>query len=319
MKISVIGCGRWGTFLAWYLNKNGHEVALLGRKSSEKFKRLKSERRNDVVELNESILLSNDFEKETLKAELIVISIASQQLRSLAKRLAGFEGIKEKTIVLCMKGLEKETGKRLSEIIREEIGTDKVAVWVGPGHVQEFVREIPNCMVIDSENTSVRDSLIKALSGGLIRFYVGCDMIGNEIGAASKNVVGIAAGMLDGLKMSCLKGALMSRGTNEIGRLIEAMGGNRNSVYGLAHLGDYQATVFSQFSHNRTYGEKFVTHSDYKDLAEGVDTTKALKLLGEKYNVELPIVESVYQVLFEGKDALTTVKSLFLRDIKKEM
>ena len=145
-----------------------------------------------------------------------------------------------------MKGLEAATGKRLSTIVKEELGEDTpVAVWLGPGHVQEFTAGVPNCMVLDSQDEALQEELITAFSSQLIRFYYGRDMIGNEIGGASKNVIGIAAGMLDGLGLSSLKGALMSRGTREIARLIKALGGNELSAYGLCHLGDYEATVFS--------------------------------------------------------------------------
>ena len=119
-----------------------------------------------------------------------------------------------------MKGLEIGTGERLSEIARENLDpSNKVAVWIGPGHVQEFYRGIPNCMVIDSEDEETKRYLVDSFSSDLIRFYYGQDLVGNEVGAAAKNVIGIAAGMLDGLGLSSLKGALMSRGTREVARL----------------------------------------------------------------------------------------------------
>lgn len=171
--------------------------------------------------------------------------------------------------------------RRLSEIAEEAVGDcNDVAVWLGPGHVQEFVNGVPNCMVIDSRSEAVKERLIAWLSGGLIRFYYGTDLIGNEIGAAAKNVIGIAAGMLDGMGLSSLKGALMSRGTREVSRLIAAMGGNGFSAYGLCHLGDYEATVFSQYSHNRRFGELFVRGEPYTELAEGYDTVKGALCAG---------------------------------------
>ncbi len=143
-------------------------------------------------------------------------------------------------------------------------------------------------------------------------------MIGNEIGAASKNVIGIAAGMLDGLHLSTLKGALMSRGTREIARMISAMGGSELSAYGLCHLGDYEATVFSKFSHNRQFGESFIQHEDYTELAEGFYAVKALVVLGREYHVDLPICNAVYDVLYNGKDASNTLNALFTRSLKNE-
>lgn len=173
-------------------------------------------------------------------------------------------------------------------------------------------------MVIDSEDNTAKHLLVKEFSSDLIRFYLGNDIIGSEIGAASKNVIGIAAGMLDGMGLSTLKGALMSRGTREIARLISAMGGNELSAYGLCHLGDYEATVFSKFSHNRAFGECFVSGTDYKDLAEGYFTAKAMVELGEKFGVELPICHAVYRILYQNADFHTEMQSLFKRSVKNE-
>ena len=173
-------------------------------------------------------------------------------------------------------------------------------------------------MVIDSEDEDVKHRLADEFSSELIRFYYGTDLIGNEIGAAAKNVVGIAAGMLDGMKRSSLKGALMSRGTREIARLIGAMGGNEISAYGLCHLGDYEATLFSPHSHNRRFGECYVTGEAYTELAEGYFTVKALVELEDKYGVELPICHAVYDILYCGADVTASLSSLFARGIKKE-
>jgi glycerol-3-phosphate dehydrogenase (NAD(P)+) len=154
-----------------------------------------------------------------------------------------------------MKGLESSSGKRLSQVFSEEVGKNvNVAVWLGPGHVQEYVNNIPNCMVIGSENVDITKKIVQELNSDLIRFYYGQDLIGNEMGAATKNVIGIAAGMLDGLNYSSLKGSLMARGTREISRLVSVMGGSDLTIYGLSHLGDYEATLFSMHSNNRKFG-----------------------------------------------------------------
>ena len=196
--------------------------------------------------------------------------------------------------------------------------SNRIAVWLGPGHVQEFYKGIPNCMVIDSKDEATKKYLVEKFSSNLIRFYYGNDMLGNEIGAAAKNVIGIAAGALDGLGLSSLKGALMSRGTREVSRLIEKMGGNPFSAYGLCHLGDYEATVFSEFSNNRKFGEMLAKGEKFDKLAEGYYTSKAMMKLKEEYNVELPITEAVYNACFENKDAKTEIENLFLRSIKNE-
>ena len=317
MKISVIGCGRWGSFIAWYLDRKGHAISLYGRETSKNMSRFKETRTNGLITLPKTIKLETDLGK-TLDAEVIIISVNSQGLRALMQEIAKFEA-ENRIFVLCMKGMEISSGKRLSEVMEEFIHeSSAVAVWLGPGHVQEFYRGIPNCMVIDSKSEEVKEKLIDSFSSDLIRFYYGNDLIGNEIGGATKNIIGIAAGMLDGLKLSSLKGALMSRGTREISRLIEAMGGNVLSAYGLCHLGDYEATVFSSFSHNRMFGETFVKGESYGDLAEGYYTVSAIMKISESCGVDLPICRAVYDVLFEKKDPKETLDALFIRSLKEE-
>lgn len=317
MNITVIGCGRWGSFITWYLDKIEHKVTLYGRESSDKMKEFMENRSNGLLTLRDSVMLTTNLDV-VKTSDVIVISINSQGLQKLMSSLADYN-LKNKTFVLCMKGIEIGTGRRLSQIVKENVdSSNHVAVWLGPGHVQEFCKDIPNCMVIDSDEEQVKDILIGEFSGDLIRFYYGTDLIGNEIGAAAKNVIGVAAGMLDGLNLTTLKGALMSRGTREIARLINAMGGNELSAYGLCHLGDFEATVFSEFSHNRKYGELFVKNESYNELAEGYYTVKALIELEEKYNVELPICRAVYDVLYQGKEPRDTLNKLFTRSLKNE-
>ena len=202
-KVAVMGCGRWGSLIAWYLDRMGHDVCLYGRESSATFARFVAERKNDFLTLPETVTLTSSLD-EVMSREIVIVSVGSQQLRGLMEELSVYpEG--NRVFVLCMKGIEISTGKRLSQVA-SEFRKEPVAVWLGPGHVQDFYRGQPNCMVIDSENTALRDELIRLFSGDLIRFYYGTDLIGNEIGAAAKNVVGIAAGMLDGVGLSSLKG-----------------------------------------------------------------------------------------------------------------
>lgn len=318
MKITVIGCGRWGTFIAWYLDSIGHTVRLYGPATSPQMIELLATRKNNLIELTDSMTVTTSLD-EALDAETIIISIGSQNLQGLLDELRPY-GIKDQTFVLCMKGLEMESGRRLSEIAEDNLDpSNKIAVWIGPGHVQEFYKKHPNCMVIDSKDEGTKIRLVDEFSSELIRFYYGQDLIGNEIGAASKNVIGIAAGMLDGLALSTLKGALMSRGTREIARLIKAMGGNELSAYGLCHLGDYEATVFSEHSHNRMFGELYVKGEKYDQLAEGYYTAEAMMVLAKRYDVELPICEAVYRILYEGEDVNKALSDLFTRSLKCEI
>lgn len=315
-KITVIGCGRWGSFIAWYLDSINHDVTIYGRSGSSSLNQLIKTRHNEYLSINESINLSSDL-NSAKNSDIIIISVPSQSLRSVCKQLNEIDVV-NKIIVLCMKGIEIETGKRLTEIVEEELPDNKVAVWIGPGHVQSFINGVPNCMVIDSEDYKTKNEIINLFSSELIRFYYGSDLIGNEIGAAAKNVIGIAAGMLDGYNLTSLKGALMARGTREISRLIKAKGGNELSAYGLCHLGDYEATIFSPYSHNRKFGEAFVKKEEFEYLAEGYYTVKALMKMEEETKSDLPICNAVYKILYENEDPKSILNSLFSRSLKNE-
>ena len=321
MNISVIGCGRWGTFIAWYLDSlKNHNVTIYGRKDSEHFKQLKNTRCNELLSFSDSMKFTDSL-KVACEAEVIVISIGSQSLRDVIRDIAAL-GVKNKIFLLCMKGIELNTEKRLSTVVLDELTEQNtgcnIAVWLGPGHVQDFAKGIPGCMVIDSYDEATKRLLVNEFSSELIRFYYGNDMIGNEIGAALKNVIGIAAGMLDGMNIGALKGALTTRGTYEVSKLIEAMGGNSRSAYGLCHLGDYSATVFSEYSNNRMFGEMFVKGEHFEKLAEGYYTVKAVIGLANKNGVQMPICQSVYDVLYNGADPIKTIRLLMSRDIKCE-
>ena len=325
MKISVLGCGRWGSFIGWYLATHGHEVCLWGPEGGEAYEVLKETGKNEYVSLDKRITLTCDLKEALDFADTSIISIPSQALRGFMQKIKDLGGL-ERTFVLCMKGIEVATGCRLSEVLIETgVKKENIAVWVGPGHIQAFTQGIPNCMVIDSYSETLKKRLCEEFGSSLIRFYLGEDIIGTEVGAAAKNVMGIVAGMLDGCGYAALKGALMARGAREVARLIKAMGGNELSAYGLAHLGDYEATLFSPYSHNRAYGESIVSGRIFEKLAEGVPTAGALKKLGEKYGVDLPITNVVYEICYEKSEnetgrekALRLLERLFSRDTKSE-
>ena len=318
MKISVLGCGRWGSFIGWYLVNNNHKVIQWGTEGNYSFDILKNTGRNEYVALDKRIDLTSNLQYAIENSDIIIISISAQALRSFMQRVVAFD-IKDKKFILCMKGIEVETGKRLSEVVAESgVDENNIAVWVGPGHIQAFTKGLPNCMVIDSKNKDLVKYLADNLRGNLIRFYYGDDIIGSEIGAAAKNVMGIAAGMLDGGGYTTLKGPLMARGAREVARLIKALGGNEISAYGLCHLGDYETTLFSEYSNNRKFGEMYVKGEPFTKLAEGVSTAKAMYELGMKYNVDLPITNAVYNILYNKKDPMKEFLNLFSRSTRKE-
>lgn len=328
MRISVLGCGRWGSFIAWYqatVLKN--EVVSWGPEGDYSYEILKNTGKNEYVTLDKNITLTCDLQFAVENADVIIISISSQGLRGFMQKIIRCD-VKNKPFVLCMKGIEESTGKRLSEVLVESgIDKDNIAVWVGPGHIQAFTQGIPNCMVIDSASDSLKRKLADSFKSNLIRFYYGNDLIGTEIGAAAKNVLGIIAGVLDGSGYASLKGPLMARGANEVGRLIAALGGKFQSAYGLAHLGDYETTLFSEYSHNRKYGEMMAHGAKFEKLAEGVMTAKAMKKLGDKYGVDLPLTNAAYEACFlshvfesgdGAKHCMDIILKLFERETKSE-
>ena len=317
-NISVIGCGRWGSCLAWYTDRIGETVTLYGRKGAADFAALCKTRQNEFVTLPESVTLTDDLEK-ALSSDTVIISIGSQNLRGFLAECEPFD-LSGKTIVLCMKGLEIESGMRLSEIVREALGESvRLAVWVGPGHIQDFVLGIPNCMVIDSDDEQTKNELAHRFASDLIRIYVGQDLVGNEIGAAAKNVYGIGAGILDGLGYTSLKGAFIVRSAVEMARFITACGGEEKSIYGLAFLGECETTFFSPHSNNKRFGEKFVHGETETRLCEGVYTLEVLHRQSREKGVEMPICDALYRfVLARETDAKTLLSTLFARSLKEE-
>lgn len=320
MKFSVLGCGRWGSFISWYLSaKKNYDTCLFGRESSKAYQSLERTRTNEYVSLNENIFLTCDLKQAISFADNIIISISAQNLRNFVQDIVKNYDIQYKKFILCMKGLETPSCKRLTEIcIEEGIAKESLAVWLGPGHIQDFTSGIPNCMTIDSYSKELTRFLADNLASDLIRFYYGDDIIGNEIGAACKNIMGICAGVLDGLGYSAMKGPLMVRGAFEVSKFITAMGGDGYSAYGLTHLGDYETTLFSKYSNNRNFGEKLALGLPFDKLAEGVKTSEAVFKKAKELGVDMPITEAVYKVIFEKSDLKETLSSLFKRSIKTE-
>ena len=173
-------------------------------------------------------------------------------------------------------------------------------------------------MLFDGYERSTIERMVEFYKSPLIRFYYGSDVIGTEIGAAAKNVMGIVAGVLDGMGLSTLKGALMARGSREVARLIKQLGGNALSAYGLCHIGDYETTLFSQHSHNRMWGENYAKGKKYDKLAEGVHTARAMSLLADKCGVEMPITNAVNTMILDKIPPRTVMEQLFDRTLKDD-
>ena len=318
MNITVLGCGRWASFQAWYAHRCGHGVRMWGREGFADIEGLIQTRKNAYLTLPDAVELTTSLSDAVAHADDILISISAQGLRELATQLQAFD-LSGKRFLLCMKGMEQDTGKRLTAVMRECISQQVgIAVLAGPGHVQSYTAGIPGAQVVDSDDKALTRHFAQALGSDLIRLYIGSDLIGTEIGAAAKNVLGLAAGMLDGFHYESLKGALMARGAREVARLIAAMGGSEMSAYGLCHLGDFEATLFSHFSNNRAFGEGFVKGERFDMLAEGVYTVRALVTLSEQLDVDMPISRAVDNIVHHGADPETELTAMFLRSQKEE-
>lgn len=316
-KVSVIGCGRWGGFLGWYCaTYKKSNVLFLGVPGDPAYESLIKTGNNGYCQMPEGVSYTTDM-AEVLKNDFIIVSIGCQAFRGLCKQMSAYD-VKGKKFLLAMKGLESDTGKRMTQVFAEEIKERdvQVAVLGGPGHPQDYLKGIPSCVVVSSASDEAKYQIADYMNSNLIRSYYGTDLIGNEVAAALKNVVGVMAGILDGMGWTALKGSLMARGPVEVGRIIEYFGGQPKTAYGLAHLGDYEATLFSPHSHNRAYGEAWAKGEKFEKLAEGVPTLKAVYNLRDK--LEIPLCTALYHVIYENADPKKEIEALFQRPVKSE-
>ena len=320
-KITVLGSGRWASFHAWYqIEKLNNDVLICGRENNSSFDQLKNSKKNNYIEMPKSLQYTTNLETAINFADTIIVAISAQGMQEFSKKI-GQCNPQNKIFVLCMKGIDQNTGERLSQILCKNIAkSNHVCVWVGPGHVEELTAGQPNVMVMAGDDKKSVELVAKMFESSLISFLSNDDLIGVEVGAAAKNVMGIAAGFLDGLGKSSLKGALMARGCYEVSLLIEKMGGNKITAFGMSHLGDFEATLFSKNSHNRRYGEEFIQNklSNNIGTAEGVGTTKALYELSKKYGVNMPITNTVYGILYLNADKNSVIDNLFKSTVRKE-
>lgn len=327
-KISVLGAGSWGTALALLLHNNGHEV-LLWSTLSDEVKMLNEKREHESklpgVKLPEEILITADLNAALKEPDVVVLAVPSPFTRSTAHRMAPLVHDGQK-IVNVAKGIEEKTLMTLSEIIEEEIPNGDVCVLSGPSHAEEVGRGLPTTCVISAKTRESAEYLQGLFMSPLFRVYITTDMLGVELGASLKNVIALAAGTADGLGYGDnTKAALITRGIAEIARLGIKMGAKAETFCGLSGIGDLIVTCASVHSRNRKAGYligKGYTMQEAMDevkmVVEGVYSAKAAKGLAEKYQVEMPIIEEVNKVLFEGKSASEAVIDLMLRDKKLE-
>jgi glycerol-3-phosphate dehydrogenase (NAD(P)+) len=315
MKVGILGAGRWGSTLAWVQAKAGREVILWNRQ--DKFlKDLLDDRQNKYFKLPPKIKITGEL-KEALAGEVVFISIRAQFFNDLCLRLKKQTFPKNKLFILAMKGLEEKTGRRLSEIFNKNFPGSRLAFLAGPGHPQELSKNIPTAMTVAVQKPGDLAKAVRYCQTDLIKIFPNDDFIGVETGAALKNVMGLAGGLLTGLGKSSFKSYLLTRGPLEVGRLIKALGGKPQTVFGLSHLGDYGATVFSVFSHNHKAGELWVKKRKLSQEAEGIPTLRAVNLLIKKHKLDMPICSAVYKILYQKAKPEFLIESLM--DRRQEM
>ena len=326
-KIGVIGSGTWGTALAVLLTGNGHEVELWSAVPAE-VEALTATRRHPNLgdtPIPEKIRVTGDLEQAMKDKELLVLSVPSVYVRETAHRMAPF--LKEGEVITNVaKGIEDTTLKNLSEIIEEELPAARVTVLSGPSHAEEVSRGLPTTCVAGAHRRQDAELVQNLFMSPVFRVYTSPDMLGIELGGALKNVIALAAGIADGLGCGDnTKAALITRGIAEITRLGTAMGGSPETFSGLTGIGDLIVTCASMHSRNRRagilIGKGYTMDEAMKEVkmvVEGVYSARAARALSKKYQVSMPIVEQVNEVLFDGKPAKDALYDLMLRDRRAE-
>lgn len=327
-KVCILGDGGWGTALSLLLQRKGMQVSLWGAfpEYLEEVARSRINRKFlPLVSLPPEILLTSDLEEALERAVTVILAVPSQYLRRVCRRAAPFlpaGGL----VVSAAKGLELDTGKRMSEVIGEELKTDAIAVLSGPSHAEEVARNLPTAVVAASAQSAFARRAQELLMDERFRIYTHDDVTGVELGGAIKNVIAIAAGLSDGFRLGDnTKAAILTRGMVEIARLGTALGGRIETFWGLSGIGDLIATSCSPYGRNWRLGrligeglalEKALTSTEM--VCEGVRASAAVRDLAARAGVEMPIAGDVYRVLYEGKPPLQAVKDLMTREAKAE-
>lgn len=323
-KVSLLGAGSWGTALAILLANNGHDVTLWSALKDEvemlSVHREHKDRLPGVI-LPENISVTSDLEASCKDKDLIVFSVASPYVRQTAKQASPY--IKEnQKIVNVAKGIEEHTLNTITDIIEEEIPHCDIAVLSGPSHAEEVSKGIPTTVVVGAKTKETASFIQDVFMNDVFRVYTSPDIIGIELGGSLKNVIALAAGIVDGLGYGDnTKAALMTRGIAEMSRLGIAMGGKIETFSGLSGVGDLIVTCTSKHSRNRNAGYLIgkgytmdEAMKEVKQVVEGVYSAKAALELANKFNTSMPIVEEINRVLFENKPAKDALSDLLVRD-----
>jgi glycerol-3-phosphate dehydrogenase (NAD(P)+) len=331
-KIAVLGAGGWGIAISTLLNNNGHKVTLW-EFDPEEMERLYIQREHKQklpgVIIPDGVEITNQLHSAVSSADILALALPSHTVRGVAKKISMID-LKDPVVVNLAKGIENDTLLRMSEVLKQELPYslhDKIITLSGPSHAEEVARRIPTTVVVAGFKEEVARKVQQTFMTSYFRVYTNSDLIGVELGGSLKNVIAIASGIGDGMGLGDnSKGALLSRGLAEIIRLGEKLGAKRETFAGLSGLGDLVTTCISQFSRNRFVGEQIGKGKTLKEVesemimvAEGIKTTRSAYGLSLKHQVEMPITQQVYQVLFENKKPREAITELMTRDPKSEI
>ena len=325
-NIAIIGSGSWGVALAVHLASIGNNVRIWSFMEEER-DIINNEKRCKFLPglvLPENISCSTDFEEVINDSELILHVTPSKFTRSTFKQYKQYVG--NKPIIICGKGFEKETLETLDEVILDEMPEAKVGVLSGPSHAEEVSAAIPTALVIASEHQNILKLVQDTFMSEKMRIYTSNDVKGVELGGALKNIIAFCAGVAAGIGLGDNSfAALITRGLKEITRLGVELGGKEETFYGLSGLGDLIVTCLSEHSRNRKAGFLIGQGMSLEDtkkevgmVIESIDNIEVAYELGKLHNIEMPIVETVYKVLYENLDPKEAVKNLMTRDKKME-
>ncbi len=331
-NIAVLGAGSWGIALALHCQRIGHQVTLWEFDPVEANHLIRVRRRQDRlpgIRIADEIRIEHDLDRAVQDADYMLLVVPSHVARSVLQALSRLD-IRQKVLISCIKGIENQSLMRISEVAAHTLSTDifhRFVVLSGPSHAEEVSKGIPTAVVVASLHSRVAEEVQKALTNNTFRFYSSDDVVGVELGGALKNVIAIAAGICDGAGFGDnTKAALQPRGLAEISRLGTKLGAGPLTFGGLSGMGDLIVTCMSRYSRNRYVGEQIGKGKtldqilkEMKMVAEGIKTCQAAVKLAQKHNVEMPICEQVYKVLFDGKSPRQAVESLMSRELKPEV
>lgn len=325
-NICIIGSGSWGVALGIHLAKLGNNIKIWSYKQEEA----------DMINNNRkciflpnayipsSIKCTTNFEEAILGTDIILIATPSQAVRETVRKFKEF--VKNQQIIICSKGFEKKTLYTLNQVVAEELPNSKIGGLSGPSHAEEVSIGIPTALVIASKHQEILDTVQDVFMNEVLRIYTTDDIKGAELGGALKNIIALCAGIINGLELGDnTLAALMTRGLSEMAKLNEKMGGDRNTIYGLTGLGDLIVTCLSNYSRNRRagilIGQGKTIEEAKKEIGmtiEAIDNIEIAYELSKKYNVEMPIVTSVYNVLYNNLEPREAVLKLMTRTAKQE-